>query len=262
MTAPVEAVTTAGGRLPNVGDTNAPAPMTLRLPALLAVAAFSFAASAQTSPVAWNAAPAPPPTEAASSAASLDAYAGHYASDGGGVDVRVDVRAGGPGLVVLAYGAPVAARLVGLAPRHAAVDGRAQSLLDAWVAGDLGPVVAAAAPDDGGAARRFGAHRMALVMGLGEPVASSVVGTFRQTDGRHATLTQVLFERGADWVTFVWDGDALAGVLRGLGPVVVGDLVPLGADAFEGADAVLAFDRGTDGRVAGLSLGGRTVADR
>ena len=236
--------------------------MTLRLPALLAVAAFSLAASAQTPPVAWNAAPTPPATAATPPAASLGAYAGHYASDGGGVDVRVDVRADGPRLVVLAYGGPVAARLVGLAPRHAAVDGRAQFLLDAWVAGDLAPLVAAAAPDDEGAARRFGVHRQALVTGLGGAVASSVVGTFRQTDGRHATLTQVLFERGVDWVTFVWDGDALAGVLRGLGPVVVGDLVPLGADAFEGTAAVLTFERSEDGRVAGFSLGGRSVAVR
>ena len=235
--------------------------MTLRLPALLAAAAFSLAASAQTSPVAWNAVPAPPPTSAPP-AGSLDAYAGHYAADGGGVGVRVDVRADGPRLVVLAYGAPVAARLVGLAPRRAFVDGRAQSLLDAWVAGDLAPLVAAAAPGDEDAARRFGAHRKALVMGLGGAVASSVVGTFRQTDGRHATLTQVLFERGVDWVTFVWDGDALAGVLRGLGPVVVGDLAHVGADAFEGADAALAFDRSADGRVVGLSVAGRSVAVR
>ena len=236
--------------------------MTLRLPALLAASAFALTASAQTSPVAWNPAPAPPTATATPPAASLDAYAGHYASDGGGVDVRVDVRADGPRLVVLAYGAPVAARLARLAPEHAAVDDRAQSLLDAWVAGDLAPLASAAAPDDRGAAARFGAHRAALVAGLGGAVASSVVGTFRQTDGRHATLAQVLFERGTDWVTLVWDGDVLTGVMRGLGPVVLGDLAPLGPDAFEGADAVLAFDRSADGRVAGLSVGDRPVAVR
>ena len=231
--------------------------MTLRLPALLAAAAFSLAASAQTSPVAWRAAPAPPPTSAA---ASLDAYAGQYASDGGGVDVQVDVRADGPRLVVLAYGAPVAARLARLAPAHAAVDDRAEALLDAWVAGDLAPLAAAA---DGPAGRRVGAHRAALVRFYGEPFArerrrdvppDSTGGTRRSPRSSSSG--------GVDWVTFVWDGDALASVQRGLGPVVVGDLAPLGADAFEGADAVLAFDRSADGRVAGLSLGGRPVALR
>ena len=233
-----------------------------RLAPLLLASAFGLAAQAQSSPVAWRPAPAPPaPTAAPAGATPLDAYAGHYASDGGGVDVRVDVRADGPRLVVVAFGAPVAARLAALAPEHAAVDARAQDLLDAWVAGDLAPL-AAAAPSDPDAARRFGAHHDALVAGLGGAVASTVVGTFRQTDGRHATLAQVLFEHGVDWLTFVWDGDALGGVLRGLGPVVLGELTAHGPDAFAGASAVLAFDRGADGRVAGLSLGGRPVAAR
>lgn len=235
-----------------------------RLIALLVASSFGLAATAQSSPVAWRPAPAPltaAPLTADPSAPSLDAYAGHYASDGGGVEVRVDVRADGPRLVVLAYGAPVAARLARLAPEHTAVDARAEALVDAWVAGDLAPL-AAAAPGDADATRRFAAHRAALVAGLGGAVASNVVGTFRQADGRDATLAQVLFERGVDWVALVWDGGDLAGVMRGLGPVVLGDLAPAGADAFRGAGAVLAFDRGADGRVTGLSVGDRPVAVR
>ena len=235
--------------------------MTLRLLALLAASSFGLAAAAQSPLVAARHVGSAPP--AAPTAASLDAYAGHYTSDGGGLDVRLDVRAEGPCLVAVAYGAPVAARLARLAPGHAARDGRAEPLLDAWVAGDLAPLAAAVAPGGAGDAdARFGAQRTALVRFYGEPLASSVVGTFRQTDGRHATLTQVLFERGVDWITFVWDGGALASVQRGLGPVVLGDLRPHGADAFEGARAVVVFDRGPDGEVAGLSIDGRPVALR
>ena len=234
--------------------------MTARLLTLL-LAVSALGASAQTAPLA---ALDPVPASAPAPSAELSAYAGHYSSDGGGIDIRVDVRAEGSRLVALAYGAPVAARLARLAPDHSAVDARAETLLDAWVAGDLAPL--AAASGDAEADARLGTLRSALVRGYGEPVAANVVGTFRQTDGRAATLTQVLFERGVDWVSFVWDGDDLATVMRGLGPVVLSDLRAVGSDTFEGVGAdpgaALVFGRRSDGRVAGLSVGGRPIAVR
>ena len=231
--------------------------MPTRLPflALLAlVSAFALSAAAQA-PTSFAA-----HTASASGTPSLDVYAGHYTTDGGSAEVRAEAGH----LTVVAYGAPVAARFALLAPGAADRDARAADLLDAWVVGDLAPLAEAVAPQRRAASvTSFEAYRSALVRGYGEPVAASVVGTFEQIDGRSATLAQVLFEHGTEWLSFVWndDGEVLT-IARGLSPVVLGPVRPAGRDTFEGNGATLTFSREADGRVSGLSVGARLVAVR
>ena len=191
---------------------------------------------------------------------SLADYAGLYAADGG----VIEVRATATGLDVLAHGAPVAARLRGLALSDARVDAHAERLLDAWVAGDLAPVVAAVRPDrQPDAAEALDRYRRALVRGHGPAVASSVAGTFRAPQGVSITLVQILFERGSEWASLVWDEDGhLVTLTRGLSPVVVGTLRPTSRDAFAGADVRARFERNVDGRVETLRMGDRLVAVR
>ncbi|MEM1117647.1 MAG: hypothetical protein AAF845_17935 [Bacteroidota bacterium] len=225
------------------------------LSALVLTALFGLAASAQT-PVllAQNTAPAVGTTP------SLTAYTGHYTSDGG----LVQVDATADGLVLTAHGATVAARLAGLATSDDRLDAHAADLLDAWVAGDLRPLVASVAPERTEAADAdFATYRTALVRGHGEAVAGNVIATFRQVDGRRATLAQILFEHGTEFVSFVWaDDGALSTLTRGLSPVVLGEVRPIGPDAFEGAGTVLRFERADDGRIASVSVGDRLVAAR
>lgn len=230
--------------------------MPARLSALALAAVLAGAsASAQTQALIVPAVDAP----AVRTTPPLTAYTGHYPSDGG----LVEIEAGSDGLVVTAHGAPVAARLAPLATSDDALDARAEALLDAWVGGDLAPLAAAVAPERADAASGFEAYRTALVRGHGEPTAASVVGTFRQIDGRRATLAQVLFERGVEWVSFIWtDDNTLTTMTRGLSPVVLGSVRPAGPDAFTANGARLVFSREADGRVSGLSVGRRLVAAR
>ena len=190
-----------------------------------------------------------------SSATSASAYVGLYAADGG----MIEVRDGRDGLVLVAHGAPIAARLAPLAASDAATDARAEALLDAWILDDLATVVGAVRPArQPAAAEALAAYRGALVRGHGDVVAGSVIGTFRQIDGRPATLVQVLFERGSEWAAFVWDEDgALVTITRGLSPVVVGSVHATAADTFaaDAEAAPVAFEREADGRVGALRLG-------
>lgn len=229
-----------------------PARLSLLAALVFAATAAPVSAQAPTRLVAQR-------TASASGHAPTGVYAGYYTTDGGSVEVRTD----GSALALVAYGAPVAARLAAFTPGHDALDARTEALLDAWVQDDLAPLVEAAAPESRErAAESFEAYRATLVRGHGEAVAASVIATFQQIDGRRATLAQVLFDRGVEWVSFVWDGEALLTVTRGLSPVVLGPVQPAGRDTFEGADATLTFDREADGRVSGLSVGGRLVAVR
>lgn len=226
------------------------------LTALVAVALLGAAGAAQTQPFAAQQAATP----VVRTTPPLTVYTGHYPSDGGLVQVEAD----GDGLVITAHGAPVAARLAGLATSDDVLDARAADLLDAWVVGDLAPLAASVAPERAAeAGPSFAAYRTALVRGHGEAVAASVVATFRQIDGRRATLAQVLFEHGTEFVSFVWaDDGALTTLTRGLSPVVLGGLRPAGPDTFESAGTVLRFERAADGRIAGLAVGSRLVAAR
>ena len=224
------------------------------LVALLAVAPFAIApaASAQTSDYLTPASARLSPSTAA--------YAGLYATDGG----MVEVRPSGAGIALVAYGAPVAARLRALAATDDATDARTETLLEAWIAGDLDAVASAARPARQPAtAQTLAAYRAALVRGHGRAVAGSVVGTFWQIDGRKATLVQVLFERGTEWAAFVWDEDgALVTVTRGLSPVTLGTVRPSGADAFGSGPAAVTFDREADGRIASVRVGEQFTALR
>lgn len=218
----------------------------------LSLALFALTASAQT-----RYASLAPSVE---TAPSLAAYAGLYATDGG----MVEVRDGGSALELVAHGAPVAARLAGLAVSPPAADARTASLLDAWVTGDLATVAAAVRPGrQDAASESFGNYRAALVRGLGEVVAASVVGTFRQTDGRDATLTQILFDRGSEWASFIWDEDGqLVTITRGLSPVTVGTIRAAQPDVFVGSGTEVQFEREADGRIGGLRVNNRFVAVR
>lgn len=226
------------------------------LSVLVLAATLSLTASAQTPTLlAQNAT-----TPVVRTTPPLAAYTGHYTSDGG----LVQVDAHGDGLAITAHGAPVAARLAGLATSDDVLDARAADLLDAWVMDDLAPLVASVAPHrTEAAAASFARYRTALVHGHGEAVAASVVATFRQIDGRRATLAQILFDHGNEFVSFVWDDDGtLTTLTRGLSPVVIGDVRPVGPDAFESAGTVLRFERAVDGRIDGVSVGDRLVAAR
>ena len=191
---------------------------------------------------------------------STAAYAGLYAADGG----MVEVRPSGAGIALVAYGAPVAARLKALTVTDDATDARTEALLDAWIAGDLAAVAAAARPARQPAtADALAAYRAALVRGHGEAVAGGVVGTFWQIDGRKATLVQVLFERGTEWAAFVWDEDgALVTMTRGLSPVTLGTVRPSGGDAFGSGSVAVTFDREADGRIVSVRVGEQFVALR
>ena len=190
---------------------------------------------------------------------ALEAYAGLYATDGGMIEVR-----SGDGLEVVAHGAPVAARLVALATPDPATDDRAQSLLDAWVAADLEAVVTAVRADgQASALESFGVYRSALERGHGPAVASSVIGTFDASHGGRVTLVQILFERGSEWASLVWDQDgALVTMTRGLSPVVVGTIQPAERDAFAADGLEVRFERNTDGRIDTLRVDDRFVAIR
>jgi len=217
-------------------------PLALSLAALIAVAP---AASAQTQ---FTSAPI-------TGAPAASPYVGLYAADGG----MLEVRDGRDGLVLVAHGAPVAARLAAFSASDEATDARAEALLDAWILGDLDTVVGAVRPArQADAAEHLAAYRSALVRGYGEVLAGSVVGTFRQIDGREATLTQILFDRGSEWAAFVWDEDGqLVTITRGLSPVVVGSVHETAADTFaaHAAPAPLAFEREADGRVGAVQVG-------
>lgn len=217
-------------------------PLALSLAALIALAP-SAAAQTQFTSAPLSSAPAASP------------YAGLYAADGG----MIEVRDGRDGLVLVAHGAPVAARLAAFSASDEATDARTEALLDAWILGDLDAVVGAVRPArQADAAGTLTAYRSALVRGYGEVVAGSVVGTFRQIDGREATLVQILFERGSEWAAFVWDESGqLVTITRGLSPVVVGTVRETAADTFaaHAAPAPLAFEREADGRVGALQVG-------
>ena len=217
------------------------------LPAL-AAALLALAPSVAAQGTARPAAVAPSPNAE---------YAGLYATDGG----MLEVRDNGSGLGLVAHGAPVAARLAALSASPAATDLRAGALLDRWVLGEVDAVAAAARPSrQAETAETLGAYRDALVRGYGDVVAGSVAGTFRQIDGREATLVQLLFEHGTDWAAFVWDeAGALVTVTRGLSPVVLGAVAPTGPDAFAHD---VTFEREADGRVHGLRVGARFSAVR
>ncbi|WP_412060480.1 hypothetical protein [Rubrivirga sp. IMCC45206] len=188
------------------------------------------------------------------------AYAGLYAVDGG----MLEVRALGADVVLIAHGAPVAARLAALAPTDAATDARTVSLLDAWTLGDLAPLVAAARPSQRVAmGQTLADYHAALVRGRGALVAGSVIGTFTQIDGRRATLVQMVFERGSEFATFVWDeADALVAVRRGLPPVHIGIARAVGGDAFTTPGTPVTFDRESDGGVYAVHVGERFTAVR
>ena len=223
-----------------------------RSAALLALLAAAPLAPAQTA--------APPTPVVASFAPPGAPYAGLYATDGG----MVEVRPSGAGIALVAHGAPVAARLRALGETDAATDARAMMLLDAWITGDLAAVAAAARPAHRpAAAEALAAYRTALVRGHGEVFAGSVVETFRQTDGRKATLVQLLFDRGSEWASLVWDenGD-LVTMTRGLSPVVVGTAEATSSDTFVGAGVGIRFERGQDGRIETIRVDDRFVAIR
>ena len=191
----------------------------------------------------------------ADTAPALGVYAGRYATDGGAVEVVL--RAGA--LRVIAHGAPVAAAL---APSP--VDARAAGVAAAWAADDLGPALAAVAPGDRETARAdLAASRAALVRARGAVRSARPAGTFRRTDGRRVTLVEVTFARGAEWLSLVWAADgALSTVTRGLGAADLGAARPAGPDAFTLGERTLRFARGADGRVSGLTVDGRVVAER
>lgn len=220
----------------------------------LSLALLATSASAQTQ-FASLASPAASPD-----APSLSAYAGLYATDGG----MIEVRDGGDRLVVVAHGAPVAARLAALSATSPVADARTETLLDDWVAGDLTSIVAAVRPArQSHAAESFERYRAALVRGHGDVVAASVVGTFRQIDGRDATLVQILFEHGSEWASFVWAEDGtLVTITRGLSPVAVGTLWSTEADAFAGTDTDVRFEREADGQIGAIRVNDRFVAVR
>ena len=229
-------------------------PVTPLALSLAALAAFAPLATAQvqlaSAPVAAHTIEAPGHT----------AYAGLYATDGGMVEVR-DARGG---LVIVAHGAEIASALAPLATTDAALDARTEALLDSWTLDDLATIVQAVRPSQREvAAASFAAYRAALVRGRGAVVAGSVIGTFEQTDGRPVTLVQMLFERGAEWASFVWDesGD-LVTITRGLSPVIVGTAQATGADTYRAQDQPLAFERETDGRVHTLRVGDHLSAVR
>ncbi|MEM1056606.1 MAG: hypothetical protein AAGI52_13870 [Bacteroidota bacterium] len=190
---------------------------------------------------------------------SLAAYAGFYATDGG----MIEVRDGGSALVLVAHGAPVAERLVGFAaPSYA--DARTATLLDAWVSGDLAPMIAAVRPERRErATESFERYRAALVRGHGEVIAASVVGTFERVDGPETTLVRILFEHGTEWASFVWnEQNELVTVTRGLSPVVIGMASPTARDTFAGGGTEITFEREADGRIDTVTIGERFVAIR
>ena len=215
-------------------------PVTPLALSLAALAAFAPLATAQvqlaSAPVAAHTIEAPGRT----------AYAGLYATDGGMVEVR-DARGG---LVIVAHGAEIASALAPLATTDAALDARTEALLDSWTLDDLATIVQAVRPSQ----REVAAASF---------VAGSVIGTFEQTDGRPVTLVQMLFERGAEWASFVWDesGD-LVTITRGLSPVIVGTAQATGADTYRAQGQPLAFEREADGRVHTLRVGDHLSAVR
>ena len=230
-------------------------PVTPLALSLAALAAFAPVASGQNQFAAVS-----PAIQTVAEAPRATAAVGLYATDGGMVEVR-DARGG---IEILAHGAEIAATLAPLAASDAVLDARTETLLDAWTLDDLGPLVAATRPDRRDqAAASFAAYRAALVRGRGDAVAGRVIGTFDQTDGRAVTLVQMLFARGAEWASFVWDEDGhLVTVTRGLSPVVVGTARPTGADAYVANGQPLVFEREADGRVHALHVGNHLSAVR
>lgn len=226
----------------------------LLFPTLLLLAAT--AAASQTTVASLM-----PDTSAPASvtAPSLAAYTGFYAVDGG----TIEVRDGSSSLLLVAHGAPVAARLKGFA-RASHADARTATLLDAWVSGDLAPMLEAVRLERRErAAESFEQYRAALVRGHGEAIAASVVGTFERVDGPETTLVQLLFEHGMEWASFVWDGEhRLVTITRGLGPVRIGTVAPEGPDTFAGHGVEIAFEREADDRIDTVVIGERLVAVR
>lgn len=212
--------------------------MPARLPLLLAAAALATAAAAQ-----------PLPT-----------HVGHDEAPDGTVEVRADDMA----LTFVTRRAPVAARLSPLALPQPALDARAADLLDAWVRGDLDPLAAAVRPDQrADAAASFGAYRAVLAREHGPVVAARVVGSFRRTDGRTATLARIQFGEATEWASFIWtEGGRLLTFTRGLGPVVVATLCPIGRDAVQGAAPAPWLSGETDDRSGGLALAEGAIAER
>ncbi len=225
--------------------------MTRRLLSLAALLSLAPAAIGQTDYAV---------SVSATASAPASTYAGLYATDGG----MIEVRAAGADIVLLAHGAPVAARLASLAPVDPVTDARAETLLDAWTRGDFAPFVAAARPTQRGTMERtLAAYHAALVRGHGDAVAGRVIGTFTQVDGRRVTLVQMVFERAAEWAAFVWDeSGALVTVHRGLPPVEVGSARATGADAFAASGTPVQFEREPDGRVHAVRVGQRLTAVR
>ncbi|MGB3544577.1 hypothetical protein [Rubrivirga sp.] len=208
----------------------------------------------------------PTPIVFADARTSTSSYAGLYATDGG----MIEVRPGTSGITLIAHGAPVAARLTGLSSSDTHTDAHAAALLDAWVTGDLEAVVTSVRSErQFESAESFARYRSALVRGHGDAIAASVVGTFDSIYGGQVTLVQLLFDRGSEWASLVWDeNDELVTMTRGLSPVVVGTAEPTSRDTFTGTGTdtgtgtEVRFERGQDGRVETIRVDDRFVAIR
>jgi len=223
--------------------------------ALIATLSLPLAASAQSSFLAARGmvVASPEPT-------SVTPYAGTYTANGGSVELVERPGA----LQVVVTGAPVAAALAGLSPRSGVLDTRAHTLLAAWVAGDTSPLTDAVVPSRQLVAdAHFAAFRSALTRRIGDMTSAEIIGTFRQTNGRPATLARVHFEHGAQWISLVWtNGGDLATIKRGLSPVLVGIARPTGRDTFGIAGTPITFTRDTTGRIHELAIGTQLQATR
>lgn len=220
--------------------------------ALVAAVAFPLTTWAQPALLADRG-----PIEAAPTSISLSPYAGVYTTAGGFLELVERQGA----LRMIANGPSVAAAL---ASESDALHAQTETLLDAWIAGDAKPLIASVAPHRQREAEvSFAAFRSALTCRIGDMTDARIVGTFRQTNGRRATLALVQFERGSQWISLVWaDSDDLVTVKRGLSPVVAGTARPIGRDLFESNGTRIAFSRDAAGRIHELAVGSRVRATR
>ena len=108
--------------------------------------------------------------------------------------------------LVAAHRAPVAVAADTSLPL-AVTDARAAALLDAWVAGDLAPLVAATAPArHADAWRDFAAFRRAAVGAHGTAAGFDLLGTVQTGDAR-TTTARLAFADGAETVALRWAAD-------------------------------------------------------
>lgn len=200
------------------------------------------------------------PVATAPTSIPLTPYTGTYTTAEG----RIELVAQQGTLRLQVTGAPVAAAIAHLSPSPSLLDVTSETLIAAWVAGDIAPLAAAVAPNrQRVAADHFAASREALVRQLGAGIALEIAGTFRKTDGGWATLVRLDAERGSEWMSLVWtDTHELATVKRGLNPVFVGTARPVARDVFEISGTSLTFGRDATGRVQSLTIGTHLVATR